>query len=72
MLYCLGQMGMGENDPAVRKAWKHLIRTQQQEGWWHCPTRELFSTKPDTVRDTSIHWGTAWAAIGLMHTLPRK
>jgi hypothetical protein len=72
VLYCLGRMGMGESDLAVQKAWKHLVRSQQAEGWWHAPTRELFSTKPDTVRDTSIHWATGWAAIGLMQTLPKK
>jgi hypothetical protein len=71
VLYCLGRMGLGEGDAAVRKAWKHLVRSQQPEGWWHAPTRELFSTKPDTVRDTSIHWATGWAAIGLMQTLPK-
>jgi squalene-hopene/tetraprenyl-beta-curcumene cyclase len=72
VLYCLGLMGMGENDRAVRKAWKYLVQTQQEEGWWHAPTRETFSTKPDLVRPTSIHWGTAWATIGLMQTLPKK
>lgn len=72
VLYCIGNMGMGESDAAVKKAWKHLVRSQQRDGWWHCKTRELFSTKPDTIRDTSIHWGTAWATIGLMQTLPKK
>jgi hypothetical protein len=72
VLYCLGVMGMGERDAAVKKAWKYLVRTQEQDGWWHCKTRELFSTKPDTVRDTSIHWGTGWATIGLLHTLPKR
>jgi hypothetical protein len=72
VLYCFGQMGLGENDAPVRKAWKHLVREQQQDGWWHCKTRETFSTKPDLVRDTSVHWGTAWATIGLMQTLPKK
>jgi hypothetical protein len=71
-LYCLGSMGLGATDPAVQKAWKHLVRTQQRDGWWHSPTRETFSTKPDLVRDTSIHWGTGWAAIGLLQTLPKK
>ncbi len=72
VLYCLGLMGMGESDASVRKAWKYLVQSQQCEGWWHCPTRETFSTKPDKVHDPSVHWGTAWATIGLMQTLPNK
>jgi hypothetical protein len=71
-LYCLGEMGFGESDPAVRKAWKHLVNTQLAAGCWQCRTRETFSTKPELVRATSIHWGTAWATIGLLHTLPPK
>ena len=71
-LYCLGVMGLGENDAAVRRAWKHLVQTQQRDGWWHAPSRETFSTKPDKVHEPSIHWGTAWATIGLLQTLPKK
>jgi hypothetical protein len=71
-LYCLGEMGLGESDPAVRKAWKYLVNTQQAAGSWQCRTRETFSTKPELVRATSIHWGTAWATIGLLHTLPAR
>ncbi|OWK43838.1 Ankyrin repeat protein [Fimbriiglobus ruber] len=71
-LYCLGAMGLGEDNPAVRRAWKHLVRTQQPDGRWHAPSRETFSTKPDRVHGPSTHWGTAWAAIGLRHTLPAK
>jgi hypothetical protein len=71
-LYCLGEMGFGESDPSVRKAWKLLVNTQQAAGSWQCRTRETFSTKPGLVRATSIHWGTAWATIGLLHTLPAK
>jgi Squalene-hopene cyclase C-terminal domain len=71
-LYCLGEMGLGGSDPAVCKAWKRLVNTQQSGGWWQSRTRETFSTKPDLVRATSIHWGTAWATIGMLHTLPAK
>jgi hypothetical protein len=71
-LYCLGEMGFGESDPSVRKAWKYLVHTQQAAGSWQCRTRETFSTKPELVRATSIHWATAWATIGMLHTLPAK
>jgi hypothetical protein len=71
-LHCLGVMGLGEADPAVRKAWKYLVRTQQPAGWWHAPSRETFSTAPNKVHDPSVHWGTAWVTIGLLQTLPSK
>jgi hypothetical protein len=67
-----GYVRGGESDPAVRKAWKYLVNTQQAAGCWQCRTRETFSTKPELVRPTSIHWGTAWATIGLLHTLPPR
>lgn len=71
-LYCLGELGFGESDPAVSKAWKYLVNSQQPAGHWLCRTRETFSSKPELVRPTSNHWGTAWATIGLLHTLPAK
>jgi hypothetical protein len=71
-LYCLGEMGFGESDPAVRRAWKYLVATQQAAGSWQCRTRETFSTKPELIRATSTHWGTAWATIGLLHTLTAR
>jgi hypothetical protein len=70
-LYCLGQMGYGEKNRVVQKAWKYLVRDQQPDGWWECRSRETYSTKPDRIHDPSIHWGTAWATLGLMHTLPK-
>ena len=72
VLYCLGVIGMGEKDVTVQKGWKYLVRSQQRDGWWHAPSRETFSTAPNKVHDPSIHWGTAWATIGLLQTLPKK
>jgi hypothetical protein len=72
VLYCLVVMGFGERDVPVRKAWKYLVQTQQSDGWWHAPSREVFGSKPDKAHEPSIHWGTAWATIGLVHTLPKK
>jgi hypothetical protein len=71
VLFALGVLGMGERDASVRRAWKYLVQSQQREGWWYSPSRETFSTKPDKTHDPSHHWGTAWAAIGLLQTLPK-
>lgn len=65
-LYALGQMGLGENDAAVQRAWAFLASRQKQDGAWDSPTR-----KPN-AKDNPIaaYWGTAWATLGLVRTLP--
>ncbi len=69
-LYAFGVMGVGATDSAVRRASKYLLALQKPDGSWTSRSRETFNTRPDLVRDTSVHWGTAWAALGLMQMLP--
>jgi hypothetical protein len=69
-LYCLGVMGLDGDDPAVRRARAYLLAAQQKDGSWESLSRESFSTKPEKINDVTIHWGTAWATIGLLRTLP--
>jgi hypothetical protein len=66
-LYALGQAGRGSADPAVARAWKFLLATQKPDGSWYAPTK-----KP-TAKDNpiAVYWGSAWATIGLIHTLPK-
>ncbi len=71
-LYALGVMSLDATDESVRRASKYLLASQKSDGSWAAKSRETFNTKPDLVRDTSVHWGTAWAALGLMQTLPKK
>jgi hypothetical protein len=67
-LYALGRAGRNGDDPAVRKAWQFLLARQRADGSWYAPTK-----KP-TKKDNPIasYWGTAWATIGLVKTLPAK
>jgi hypothetical protein len=60
-------LGLGGEDPAVRRAWKFLLQTQRADGSWYAPTK-----KPN-AKDNPIaaYWGSAWATIGLLHTLPQ-
>jgi hypothetical protein len=69
-LYCLGVMGAGEEDPTVRRAWRYLLSAQEKDGSWEALSRKSFNAKPDKVNDVTVHWGTGWAAIGLLKTLP--
>lgn len=70
-LYCLGAMGLGGDDPTVRRAWSYLLANQNRDGSWDAQSRKSFNTKPDKVYEISIHWGTGLAAIGLLKTLPK-
>ena len=69
-LYTLGVMGLGGGDPAVRRAWAYLLAAQRKDGSWDAVSRKSFSSKPDKINDVTIHWGTGWATIGLLRTLP--
>jgi hypothetical protein len=71
VLYALGRMAVPADDPAVRRAAKYLIDTQQPDGSWKALSRQAFITKPDKITPISVHWGTAWATIGLLGALPK-
>ena len=52
---------------ALRTFYRFLAATQGQDGSW-----KVRSTKAKPKDDSmSSYWGTAWAAIGLLRTLPR-
>ncbi|HEX3147293.1 MAG TPA: hypothetical protein VHR66_04375 [Gemmataceae bacterium] len=70
-LYALGTMGQTGDDAGVKRAWKFLIDGQQPDGSWKALSRQSFSTNPGKITPISIHWGTAWATLGLMKTLPK-
>ncbi len=66
VLYALARVGI--TDPApIRAAWMFLKSTQQPDGSWVVP-----STKQgiDGPLYTSNQWGSGWAVIGLLETLP--
>ena len=67
-IYALMQAGQASNDPAILRAQKFLISTQREDGSWSVPgTKKNKKGKP---AETAIYWGTCWAAIGLLETLP--
>lgn len=70
-LYALSVMGVSSSEPAIGRAWGYLLKTQQADGSWKALSRQaLGAGKPVHVTPISIHWGTAWATIGLLRTLP--
>jgi squalene-hopene/tetraprenyl-beta-curcumene cyclase len=67
-LYALGKAGLTRDDPAVARGVKFLLEGQKPNGSWYAPTK-----KP-TAKDNpiAVYWGSAWATIGLLQTLPEE
>jgi squalene-hopene/tetraprenyl-beta-curcumene cyclase len=70
-LYALGTAGLTGTDPTVRRAWKYVLAGQRPNGSWPAYSREGFNARPERLDGPSIHWGSAWATLGLLKTLPR-
>jgi hypothetical protein len=79
-LYALAEDGLDGTDPAVRRAWQFLLATQHEDGSWAVPTLAVHVAKgaPPTaarIRKTDeiyTYWGSGWATIGLLRTLPAQ
>ncbi|HYH65739.1 MAG TPA: hypothetical protein VD866_13665, partial [Urbifossiella sp.] len=71
VLFALSSAGADGGDAAVRRAWRYLLAAQRPDGAWDCNSRQSFTTRPDKTNDVTVHWGTGWAALGLVRTLPR-
>jgi hypothetical protein len=67
-LYALTQAGLGPNDEAVQKSVKFLISTQQENGSW--AVKGTKEGRKNKIEETATYWGSAWATIALLQTLP--
>ena len=67
-LYALGLLGRDGKDPVVSRAWEFLLRTQEKDGSWQVP-QEAINTRRRGLNVYNF-WGTAWATIGMLQTLP--
>jgi hypothetical protein len=63
VLYALASMREGARGDAVRRAWSYLLASQREDGSWFAPGTGIY----DTIY---AHWGTGWATIGLLRSLP--
>jgi Squalene-hopene cyclase C-terminal domain len=73
-LYALIRSGVAVDDPAIQKGRDFLLKAQRKDGSWEVLT-PTFHPKTGKGRDANTdavytYWGTAWAALGLLHTLP--
>ena len=53
---------------SIENAQTFLIETQREDGSW--PVKGTKEKRKDKVSETAVYWGTTWAALGLIHTLP--
>ena len=66
-LYALQKAGLPSDDPAITQGLRFLIDTQRKDGSWSVPGTKSKTNQP---AETSTYWGTCWAVIGLLETLP--
>lgn len=67
-LYALRRDQPAGDEAAVAKAAAFLRRTQKEDGAW--PVRGTKKDKRGRVEPTATYWGTCWAVLGLLETLP--
>lgn len=74
-LYALALAGIGADHAAIIRARAFLIGSQEADGSWKVPTSAIHKPSGNAERDARIDevyhfWGTTWAVLGLLHTLP--
>lgn len=67
-LYALQTAGVGRDDPAILRGRQALLQTQRDDGTW--PVHGTKEKKKDRVEETATYWGTTWAVLGLLATVP--
>jgi squalene-hopene/tetraprenyl-beta-curcumene cyclase len=67
-IYALSRTGVPSDDSAITRARQFLVSTQRPNGSWE--VRGTKEAKKGRGEETASYWGTAWAAIGLLQTLP--
>lgn len=66
-LYALREADVPINDPAVTRAIRFLIDSQQPDGSWQ--VRGTKENKKQRVEETASYWGTTWAALGMLRVI---
>lgn len=68
-LYALVSADVDRQDPAIKGAQQFLVSTQRDDGSW--PVRGTKEKRKASVQETAVYWGTTWAVIGLVESLPQ-
>jgi hypothetical protein len=71
VLYALSRFGDPRDRAAIALARGFLIRSQRDDGSWYVTADRVRAGKrSDSLDEVFSYWGTAWASIGLLHTMP--
>ncbi len=71
-LYVLSLVGVAPDRPEVRRAVAFLTATQRADGSWPMTSRSHPGATPMTNPSPITHFGTAWATIGLLRSIPPR
>ncbi|MCA9084810.1 MAG: hypothetical protein KDA81_12175, partial [Planctomycetaceae bacterium] len=55
-------------DPSIKHGQQFLVNAQRDDGSW--TVQGTKANKKDDVEETAVYWGTTWAALGLMASIP--
>ncbi len=67
-VYALVRAGVRRTDSAVQQAQRFLVTTQRGDGSW--AVKGTKAKRQKAIQETATYWGTAWAALGLIESLP--
>jgi Squalene-hopene cyclase C-terminal domain len=74
VLYGLSTLGRDRADASMQKAIKYLLSTQKPDGSWFVAKKLISATEEEEKSPIGdkVHsyWGTGWAVVGLLQTLP--
>lgn len=57
-----------KHNKAIERAISFLVNTQRDDGSW--AVKGTKEKKKENIEETAVYWGTAWATIALLETLP--
>lgn len=70
-LYFLSLAGVKNSRPEIQRGVSFLVATQKQDGSWPMTPRAHPGAKPASNPVPIIYFGSAWATLGLMRSVPK-
>jgi squalene-hopene/tetraprenyl-beta-curcumene cyclase len=70
-LYFLSLAGVARDRPEIRRAVAFLVARQEEDGSWPMTSRAHPGAKPMTNPVPITYFGSAWATLGLMRSVPK-